>query len=137
MKKVAAVAGLIAGLALLAGSADSRNRTAGLEGVGFADTHITFTEPGVAEAAADRDVQAGAGTIAMSFPVTANVGRITDDDLSHVCVAAALASTKHFDLLARVEIRKADGYFGFVPRTEAELATFEAALEDMVTRVIG
>jgi hypothetical protein len=137
MKKVAGVAGLIGALVLLAGSAGSANKKASLEGVGFADTHITFTEPGVAEAAADRDVQAGAGTIAMSFPVTADVGRITDDDLSHVCVAAGLASTKHFDLLARVEIRKPDGYFGFVPRTEDELATFEAALEDMVMRVIG
>lgn len=137
VQKIAAVVGVIGVLTLPVGSADSAATRAGLEGVGFADTHITFTEPGVAEAAADRDVQAGAGTIAMSFPVTANVGRITDDDLSHVCIAAGLASTRHFDLLARVEIRKPDGYFGFVPRTEAELATFEAALEDMVTRVIG
>jgi hypothetical protein len=108
-----------------------------LEGVGFADTHITFTEPGVAAAAADRDLQAGADTIAVTFPVTANVGRIDDEDLTHLCVAAGLASDKHFELLARAEIRKADGYFGFVPRSETELATFEAALEDMVTRVIG
>jgi hypothetical protein len=107
-KKIAAFVGLIAVLAFLAGSAGSANKTASLEGVGFADTDITFTEPGEAAAAADRDLQAGADTIAISFPVTADVGRIADDDLSHLCVAAGLAAAKHFELLARAEIRKAD-----------------------------
>ncbi len=69
--------------------------------------------------------------------MTANVGRIAKEDLIPLCTAAALASAKHFDLLARTEIRKADGYFGFVPRSDMELAAFEAALEDMVTKVIG
>jgi hypothetical protein len=140
VKKIAALAGLIGALALLAGSAGSANKTASLEGVGFADTDIMVDPvdlPGKAAAAADRDLQAGADTIAVKFSVTANVGRIAKEDLIPLCTAAALASAKHFDLLARTEIRKVDGYFGFVPRSDVELAAFEAALEDMVTKVIG
>src|SRR6478672_11648959 len=115
-RTIAALTGLIGALALLAGSAGSANKTPSLAGVGFADTDIMadpFDLPGEAAAAADRDLQAGADTISVRFSVTANVGRIALESLRPLCTAAGLASAKHFDLLARVEIRKADGNFGF------------------------
>ncbi|HSX44486.1 MAG TPA: hypothetical protein VLF39_00015 [Candidatus Saccharimonadales bacterium] len=128
-----AVAATIGALSL-AGAAGSANKTAALEGFGYADTDIMLTEPEAAQKAVDRDIQAGANTILITQPIT--IGEdVFDRDPSRLCMAVNLADKNDFRIVIRNEGHFENGEFGMVPITDEEREHYVKAEANMVSTI--